>query len=200
MKGALPWQNTMNSMTQSNIHKLQKEIGIHKSTIPVDDLCKGCPEWIHTVTKSILHPNATPEYSQYIHEMKKRMKELGTKFDYEYDWTSLPKRVFLRWHSKWISANYVKHNSHLYRESICVDYVGLLCVTRAVALCDRMKYSVRISGVTRGFRISTLVLFPFFYTKTRSDCVFIVIVGRIDRETFKADGWRLHLDGFPWKI
>jgi len=96
MKGALPWQNTMNSMTQSNIHKLQKEIGIHKSTIPVDDLCKGCPEWIHTVTKSILHPNATPEYSQYIHEMKKRMKELGTKFDYEYDWTSLPKRVFLR--------------------------------------------------------------------------------------------------------
>lgn len=96
MKGQLPWQNTMNSMTQQNIHKLQKEIGMYKCSIRVEDLCRGCPGWVYRIAKSILHPNATPDYPLYIREMKQRMLELGTKFDYAYDWTSLPKRVFLR--------------------------------------------------------------------------------------------------------
>lgn len=95
-KGALPWQNTLHSMNTENISKLQKEIGIYKDRISVQDLCQGCPKWIVSLAQKILHENTVPEYSDYKDRMKSRLQELGESFDYEYDWTSYPKRVFLR--------------------------------------------------------------------------------------------------------
>lgn len=96
MKGSLPWQNTLNSMTTQNISKLQSEIGKYKQQISVTQLCQGCPTWVLKMSQQILHPNASPNYDYYKQLMKHRLKELGESFDYEYDWTSLPKRVFLR--------------------------------------------------------------------------------------------------------
>lgn len=96
MKGELPWQNTMNSMTQANIHKLQKEIGLYKERITPDELCRGLPNWLLNIARSLLHPNAVPQYGMYVDQMKNRMRQLRMKFDYQYDWTNLPTRVLIR--------------------------------------------------------------------------------------------------------
>ena len=96
MKGSLPWQETINVVGSNDLRKLQREIGKCKKEISVQQLCEGCRVWCYNLANHILHPQTTPNYKLYKEIMKKRLVEMDEKFDYAYDWTSLPKRVFLR--------------------------------------------------------------------------------------------------------
>ena len=95
-KGSLPWQFSTTNASSDNIRKLQEKIGEYKDKIKISELCKGCPNWLIQLSQQILHPNTPINYVLYKKLMQHRLKELGSTFDYMYDWTSLPKRVFLR--------------------------------------------------------------------------------------------------------
>lgn len=96
MKGQLPWQEMINVVGTDDLRKLQKEIGKCKRQISVQKLCEGCPPWCYKLANHILHQNTSPDYKMYKQIMKRRLTEMKETFDYAYDWTSLPKRVFLR--------------------------------------------------------------------------------------------------------
>lgn len=93
-QGSLPWQ--FQDMDKNNLRQLQETIGKIKDTISIQELCKSCPNWIKQMAHHILHPNQNPDYTLYKRLMQNRLKQMKESFDYSYDWTSLPKRVFLR--------------------------------------------------------------------------------------------------------
>jgi len=86
LQGSLPWQGSQSEMRTETFTEVREK----KQTLPVEELCKGCPAEICDFVKRCrsLGFKEPPNYSSYRSLFKNAMDVRGFTHDWAFDWTS----------------------------------------------------------------------------------------------------------------